>query len=157
MSDKRTEVILAGNSQTTLLTLEAKHVDHAFNANPVLGDRWATLVVEQLDYDFGKSGVIAPMSAGVVMRTRILDEWTAAFIDDHLTDGVTVLHLGCGLDARSLRLLNDKYEGDSKIRWVDVDVEDVGMYHSPFLGSPLASKSFWYIFPCRTVEWVVAH
>lgn len=113
----RQHVELEGVAETLLITVYMRAVDAA-SAHPVLGDPYAIDLVDRLDYDFsafdlgrGNSPVIAARAAG-------LDRWTQAFLDDH-PDG-QVLHLGCGLDSRPLRLARP--EGS---RWVDVDQPEV--------------------------------
>jgi len=53
----------------------------------------------------------------MAMRAGVFDRWTAEQIS--LCPGAVVLHLGCGMDSRCLRVLR----GSS--RWVDVDFPDV--------------------------------
>ena len=51
------------------------------------------------------------------MRSRVFDEWVKEKRAD--TPGAVVLHIGCGLDSRVLRI------GDKSIPWYDVDFPEV--------------------------------
>ncbi|WP_157250231.1 class I SAM-dependent methyltransferase [Nonomuraea typhae] len=90
-------------------------------SRPILGDRYAAAAVERIDYDFAKlKRRVRPESNQflVGLRARQLDDWSAAFLSRH--PDATVLHLGCGLDSRMLRL---DPQGD--VRWFDVDMPHV--------------------------------
>lgn len=53
----------------------------------------------------------------MAMRARVFDEWTERQLQDH-PDAV-VIHIGCGLDGRALRV------GRAGASWFDVDFPDV--------------------------------
>ncbi|SDH02127.1 class I SAM-dependent methyltransferase [Nonomuraea jiangxiensis] len=88
---------------------------------PILGDRYAAEVMERIDYDFDKLGRRLRPSGNqflVGLRGRQFDDWSAAFLARH-PDAV-VLHLGCGMDSRMLRL-----DPEHRLHWFDVDVPQV--------------------------------
>ncbi|WP_462187271.1 class I SAM-dependent methyltransferase, partial [Frankia sp. CcWB2] len=74
--------------------------------------------VKKIDFDFTRTGLRRSEHALVALRARHFDEWTREFLTTH--PKATVLHLGCGLDARAYRL--DPGPG---VRWFDVDYPDV--------------------------------
>ncbi|KAK8076147.1 hypothetical protein PG994_003419 [Apiospora phragmitis] len=95
-------ITLTGAQQTNLSTLCARAQD-AKSAKPLLNDKWALHVLEQVPgYDF--TGVMpgAFAAAAVVTRALTLDCWAASFLERH--PRATVIHLACGLDSRCLRL-----------------------------------------------------
>ncbi len=53
----------------------------------------------------------------MAMRARVFDEWTRAKLIN--SPDTVVLHIGCGLDSRALRM------GELKNLWYDVDLPDV--------------------------------
>ncbi len=86
-------------------------------SHPILGDRYAAEAVERIDYDFASlRRRVRPDHDLVVvgLRARQLDDWARAFLADH--PDATVLHLGCGLDSRMLRL-----DPEGVLRWFDLD------------------------------------
>ncbi|WP_328732568.1 class I SAM-dependent methyltransferase [Streptomyces caniferus] len=112
-----TKVRLTGEKETLLATLYGRAVD-CRSKNPILGDTLAADTVRRLDYDFRKMRLSAGDAAGVALRARQLDIWTARFLARH--EEATVVHLGCGLDSRVQRL--DPGPG---VRWYDIDYPEV--------------------------------
>lgn len=113
----REKITLTGAPETMLATLYAKALDSR-TARPVLGDQEADRAARRIDYDFGRTGITATTAAGVALRARQLDRWTAEFMSAH--DQVTVLHLACGLDTRVHRL-----RPPETVRWFDLDYPEV--------------------------------
>jgi methyltransferase (TIGR00027 family) len=117
----RISVDLNGPPQTMLATLYAKALD-ADARRPILGDHYAKAAVDRIDYDWAKTTITPRRAPSVAVRTAHFDNWVRQFLEAHREsrDGVTVLHVGCGLDARVYRL--DPPPG---VRWYDVDYPDV--------------------------------
>ena len=86
---------------------------------PILGDTHAKELVARLDYDWPKTSVTAMNAPSVTIRSAHFDLWTRQFLAVH--EEATVLHLGCGLDSRALRV-----RPDPGVEWYDV----------PFLFNP---------------------
>lgn len=120
----RAQVTLKGTQETLLGTVSAKAAD-ALSPNPILGDTWAAELLHKVNYNFSRLGVHGWLQAWPVLRSRSLDRWTSDFLDlhTHAPNGVTVLHLACGLDSRPLRL--QRYFQRMNLRWVDIDLPDV--------------------------------
>ncbi|MGH3633365.1 MAG: class I SAM-dependent methyltransferase [Mycobacterium sp.] len=116
----KVHVELSGPPQTMLEMLYAKALD-ASAARPILGDVYAKQLVDQLDYDWGKTGIARQRRRqvpSVAVRGAQFDIWTSQFLSVH--DRAVVLHLGCGLDSRVFRL--DPGPG---VEWYDLDYPDV--------------------------------
>lgn len=113
----RAAITLTGPQETLLATLAGRCHD-AQSAIPILGDKWAVELAERLDYDFSKLQVDPGKSAGICLRARLLDIWTAEFLSRHRR--ATVVHLACGLDTRCQRV-----QHGPDVRWVDIDLPDV--------------------------------
>ena len=91
------------------------------SSHPVLSDTAAAAAVDRIDYDFGKldsvdDAGIDPFLAAV--RAKQLDRWVTEFL--RANPAATVVHLGCGLDSRALRV-----SGAEATRWFDLDLPDV--------------------------------
>ncbi|GLW12751.1 putative polyketide synthase protein [Microtetraspora sp. NBRC 13810] len=111
------KITLSGAQETLLATLYGRALDNR-EASPILGDREAGRAVERIAYDFAGTGMRRVTAAGVALRARQLDEWTAEFLAAH--PEATVLHLACGLDTRPHRLAPPP-----SVRWFDVDYPEV--------------------------------
>ncbi|MBM4796275.1 class I SAM-dependent methyltransferase [Streptomyces sioyaensis] len=117
MTSPRAKVQLTGEKETLLATLYGRAVDSRAK-DPILGDPTAADTVRRLDYDFTKMRIGPGDAAGIALRARQLDVWTARFLARH--EEATVVHLGCGLDSRVHRL--DPGPG---VRWYDIDYPEV--------------------------------
>jgi O-methyltransferase involved in polyketide biosynthesis len=111
------EVRFTGVKETLLITLQAKAAESVM-PDSLLHDRFAAAVLRLIDQDFGHLRVGHDMTVGIALRAHMLDRWTTAFIDRH-PDAV-VLHLGCGLDSRVLRVAPPR-----QVLWFDIDFPDV--------------------------------
>ncbi|WP_406217701.1 class I SAM-dependent methyltransferase [Streptomyces decoyicus] len=117
MTSPSTKVQLTEEKETLLATLYGRAIDSRAK-NPILGDTTAADIVRRLDYDFTRMRLSPGDAAGVALRARQLDVWTARFLARH--EEATVVHLGCGLDTRVQRL--DPGPG---VRWYDIDYPEV--------------------------------
>jgi O-methyltransferase involved in polyketide biosynthesis len=110
-------VDLSGAPQTMLATLYAKALD-ADLPRPILADHYAKNVVARLDYDWSQTTITARSAPSVTTRTAHFDLWTRQFLAVH--PRASVLHLGCGLDSRYLRI-----DPGPDVEWYDVDYPTV--------------------------------
>lgn len=113
----RERVQLQGVAKTLLVTLYLRACD-AHARRPVLGDPYAADVVERIGYDFSAFDRVRATAPLVAARALRLDNWTREFLTAY-PEG-QVLHLGCGLDSRPLRL-----DRPDTSRWVDIDQPEV--------------------------------
>lgn len=111
------KVTLRGARETLLITLCAKAGESRL-PDSLLQDHFAAEAMARIDYDFARLGIDRDLMIGIALRAHIIDGWTQAFIGRH--PEATVLHLGCGLDARVFRVAPP-----AGIRWFDVDYPDV--------------------------------
>jgi O-methyltransferase involved in polyketide biosynthesis len=123
MADKL-RVDLTGAPETMLATLYGKALD-AGRPDSVLHDRWARELVDQIDYDWPRTGITVRNSPSVALRSNHFDVWARQFLDTH--PAAVVIHLGCGLDSRFFRL--DPGPG---VEWFDVDYPDVAALRQRF-------------------------
>jgi O-methyltransferase involved in polyketide biosynthesis len=110
--DAKERILLTKEQETLLIPLFSKAQD-----NPILDDDKAHQILEGVQYDF--RGLKIPQKTVVMMnmRAKKLDSYTAEFIERH--PEAVILHLGCGLDSRCLRVER------RETTWYDLDLPDV--------------------------------
>jgi O-methyltransferase involved in polyketide biosynthesis len=106
---------LSGVQETLAIPLYAKALDYR-SRHPILNDRKASELVDQIDFDFEK--LKSPASGLLAIRARQLDEWVRAFLGRNPSS--VVLNLGCGLDTRVSRITPPP-----PALWFDVDFPEV--------------------------------
>ena len=114
---EKIHVDLSGAPQTMLATFYAKALDAGLE-EPILNDRFAKGIVDRIDYDWKKTSITASNSPAVTTRSAHFDRWARQFLAAH--PEAVVLHLGCGLDARFLRL-----DPGPAVEWYDIDHPEV--------------------------------
>lgn len=86
---------------------------------PILGDPYAQATLDRCEVDLNRSTFSAGLSQGAVTwaanRAKTLDEWCVDFVNSRLDGPVTVLHLGCGLDGRYLRVRDRFKRNESEV------------------------------------------
>ncbi|MBC3190074.1 class I SAM-dependent methyltransferase [Pseudonocardia sp. C8] len=110
-------VDLRGAAATLLMTLYLRRQD-ARSPRPILGDPYAEEVYGRIEHDVHGLWQVTGDATTVACRAAILDGWTREFLRAE-PDG-QVLHLGCGLDSRPLRV-----GAPPSSRWLDVDQAEV--------------------------------
>lgn len=85
--------------------------------NIFLKDIKAEEIVNDIDFDFKSLKQSKWLSLYMSVRSLLIDELCNEYLKNH--KDVTVIHLGCGLDSRYMRI-NQKYIG-----WYDIDYENV--------------------------------
>lgn len=128
MGTDREKITLTGAPETMLATLYGRALDSR-SPRSILHDDEAERAVGRIDYDFRRTGMTGTTAAGVALRARQLDSWTAEFLAAHPES--TVLHLACGLDTRVLRLTPAP-----SVRWFDVDHPEVIALRERLLPAP---------------------
>jgi len=113
---ERQRIRLTEEKETLLVPLLAKAVGSSV-AHPILVDPKAEEILGLVEYDFDELKVPGKTLTTLAMRAKKLD----ACVRDYLlrVDDPLVLHLGCGLDSRVLRV------GFTTGAWYDVDYPDV--------------------------------
>jgi O-methyltransferase involved in polyketide biosynthesis len=120
MSSDKVHVDLTGPPQTMLDMVYARLLD-AESPQPVLADKWAKQVMDQVDYDTGKSPIRKQRRrqvTSIAVRGAQLDIWTRQFLANH--DHPMVLQIGAGLDSRVFRV-----DPGPDVDWYDIDFPDV--------------------------------
>lgn len=104
--------------QRTMLWTLAMHAHDAASAHPILGDRYAADLLARVDDPPGLGLSLGGNTPLICARARLIDDAARTWLARH--DETVVLHLGCGLDSRVLRL-----EPGPGVQWFDVDQEPV--------------------------------
>lgn len=94
------------------------HARDNTSAAPILGDRFAAGVIDSIDYDFAQLKRLQGNQPVIVSRAKLIDDRVRDFLA-HAPDAV-VLHLGCGLDSRVLRI-----DPRADVTWIDLDQQPV--------------------------------
>jgi O-methyltransferase involved in polyketide biosynthesis len=106
------KITLTKEQETLLIPLYSK----AHN-NPFFEDEKARQILDGVQYDFSRLKVPQKTVVTLCMRAKQLDEYTRQFLSLH--PQALILHLGCGLDSRCLRVPHPQ------AAWVDLDMPDV--------------------------------
>ncbi len=105
-------ITLSKEQETLLIPLFAKAQD-----NPILRDARARQILDQVQYDFARLRVPQKTAVMLLIRAKQLDTYTQQFLAAH--PDALILHLGCGLDSRCLRVTH------ANSLWFDLDLPDV--------------------------------
>ena len=82
-----------------------------------LHDPKAEEIISKIDYDFNSLKQSKWLSMYMSVRALIIDNLCNKYIEEH--PDATIIHLGCGLDSRCLRV-NQEFD-----IWYDIDYENV--------------------------------
>ena len=106
---------LNNESKTLFIPLLGKAI--MSKDNLFLHDPKAEEIISKIDYDFNSLKQSKWLSMYMSVRALIIDELCNKYIEEH--PNATVIHLGCGLDSRCLRV-NQNFD-----TWYDIDYENV--------------------------------
>ncbi len=106
---------LTGVPETLLIALWARAAATQ-EKDPIIRDEKAVEMVSRIDYDFSRFEKARLTRLGVAVRTLILDQQLATFLEQH-PDAV-VINLGAGLDTRYQRVCN------GAVDWYEIDLPD---------------------------------
>ena len=107
-------MMLTGASETLFIPLAGKA--RVARYGDILEDEMARKIMAEVDYPFPRSRHQCYLDLYMGIRAAILDQGARDFLAR--CPGGAVLHLGCGLDARVLRVGGARH-------WVDVDLPEV--------------------------------
>lgn len=120
---------LSGVAETLLIPLYIRAIESQ-RVDALLKDEKAMLLVEQQDSDFSRIKQIKidkDDQTTLVLRNREFDRYAQNFMDRY--PEAVVVHIGCGLDSRFLRVDNGRVE------WYDLDLPEVIELRRKFIGN----------------------
>lgn len=109
------KIQLTDEKETLFIPLYGKALDYR-SKNSILNDSTANDIVEKVGTNLIKYKRFG--SQGLAIRAKQYDEWAKKFIAKN--KNAIVVHLGCGLDARIIRV-----QPPSSVTWFDVDYSEV--------------------------------
>ncbi|MBN1535353.1 MAG: class I SAM-dependent methyltransferase [Anaerolineales bacterium] len=115
-TNQKHQITLTQAQETLLIPLYAKAVESR-QPHPIFFDQKTLDILDQVKYDFSHLNVPRKTTLMVCMRASKLDDYTNNFLAEQ--PDTVVLHLGCGLDSRYLRINN------SRVKWYDLDMPNV--------------------------------
>jgi O-methyltransferase involved in polyketide biosynthesis len=110
--EPKPKITLTKEQETLLIPLFAKG-----HGNLLFDDEKARRILDGVQYDFGRLKIPQKTRVTLRIRAKKLDDYTRQFITTH--PNALVLHLGCGLDSRCLRVPR------AETVWIDLDLPDV--------------------------------
>jgi O-methyltransferase involved in polyketide biosynthesis len=110
------KIRLDREKETLLIPLHGKAMESKKKA-PVLYDRKALEIVGKIDYDFGSLKIPGKTNTMMCLRAKLIDNFVRGFLAQ--SKECTILHLGCGLDSRYVRI------GAPEADWYDLDYKEV--------------------------------
>lgn len=108
------KILLKNEMETLIIPLYGKA---KMSEMGVFKDSYAEAAIDKLDYDYSRLKIQEKTQVMLAMRAAIIDDFTKDFISKN--PNCLVLHLGCGLDARFMRL------GIHIEKWYDLDFPEV--------------------------------
>lgn len=134
---------LAGVAQTSLITVHARAIETR-RADALLEDEKAVQLVERLPADFAFVNTLRLDDGDMVtlvLRNREFDEHARRFMRNH--SAATVVHIGCGLDARFDRV------DDGQVEWYDLDLPEIMALRERFVDG---EDSRHHTLPCSVFD-----
>lgn len=110
------KIVLTEEKETLLIPLVGKAQENK-KENPILNDKKAIEIVEQIDYDFNSLKISEKTNIMMCIRAKLIDNHVKRFLSSNKNN--VALHLGCGLDSRYYRIKNNDVE------WYDIDFKEV--------------------------------
>jgi O-methyltransferase involved in polyketide biosynthesis len=119
---------LTGVSETLLITLYLRAMESQ-RPDALIKDEKAVALVAQMSYAFARIRQMPLSEANklvIILRNREFDRYVRDFLAR--CPEAVVVHIGCGLDSRFVRVDNGLVE------WYDLDLPDVIALHRKFIG-----------------------
>ena len=113
---EKQKIKLTEEKETLLVPLYSKALESQ-RPHPIMVDPQAEEILQEIDYDFKELHVPRQTLITLAMRAKKLDMYVNEYLQQ--AENPIVLHLGCGLDSRVLRL--KFFQG----AWYDLDYPEV--------------------------------
>jgi O-methyltransferase involved in polyketide biosynthesis len=123
------KVLLTEAQETLLIPLYSKATESE-RPNPIFIDKKAQDILAHIEYDFTRLKIPRKTAITLSLRANKLDAYARRFLAQHPQS--VIIHLGCGLDSRCLRVA---HEGAV---WYDLDLAPVIALRRKFYQETLA-------------------
>jgi O-methyltransferase involved in polyketide biosynthesis len=110
------KILLIKEQETSLIPLYSKAVESQ-RSDPIFVDEKAQEILRRVEYDFSTLHIPRKTAITLCIRANKLDACTREFLAEHPRS--LVIHLGCGLDSRCLRV------NHTGVEWYDLDTSPV--------------------------------
>ena len=140
MVSSKEEVRLTQEQETLLIPLYSKATESR-RPVPIFSDEKAQEILNQVDYDFTRLKIPRKTAITLCIRANKLDAYTRQFLADHPQS--VVVHLGCGLDSRCLRVKHENAE------WYDLDMPAVIDLRRKFY----PETASYHLIPSSVTDW----
>lgn len=129
-------------AETLLIPLYIRAIESQ-RPDALLKDEKAVALVRQMGYDFSRilAKIDEETRVAVVLRNREFDRYARDFLAHHLE--AVVVHIGCGLDSRFVRVDNGKVE------WFDLDLPPVIELRHKLIGGEGAR---YHLLACSALD-----
>jgi len=112
----RQRITLQKEKETLLIPLYCRYLESK-KESPIIKDEKAIEIVDHIEYDYGQLKIPKQTYITICLRTKQFDNYVKDFL---VSDPYSiVIHLGCGLDSRFVRVDNGTVE------WYDLDFPEV--------------------------------
>lgn len=108
--------MLEKEKETLLVPLYSKAIESR-REKPILIDKKAVEIVNEINYDFSQLKIPKKTHVTLCMRAKQFDNYAFKFLKKY--SNCTIVHLGCGLDSRYIRVDN------GFVQWYDLDYPEV--------------------------------
>jgi O-methyltransferase involved in polyketide biosynthesis len=140
MANPKEKITLTEEQETLLITLYSKVVEGR-RPDPIFIDEKAREILDRVEYDFSRLKTPRKTTIMVCMRAMKLDTYAREFLASH-PRGI-VIHLGCGLDSRCVRV---RHEG---AEWYDLDMPEVIDLRRKFYDE----TDTYHMIPSSVTDW----
>jgi len=110
------KIVLTEEKETLLIPLYGRAKENG-KKTPVIMDRKAVEIVNQIEYNFDLLKIPEKTNYLMCIRAKLIDNYVNDFLKN--SNKSAALHLGCGLDSRYDRIEN------RGVDWYDIDFEEV--------------------------------
>jgi O-methyltransferase involved in polyketide biosynthesis len=140
-----TNLEMSGVAETLLIPLYNRAMESQ-RPDALIKDEKAVALVTQMSHDFDRVRQVPMTELLKVMRimlTREMDRYARDFLSRH--PEAAVVHIGCGLDSRSERVV----ERNSRVEWYDLDLPHVIELRRKYLGD---EGERYHLLGCSVLE-----
>jgi O-methyltransferase involved in polyketide biosynthesis len=123
MAAHKEKIVLTEEQETLVVPLYSKATESQ-RPDPIFVDPMAQEILADVEYDFSRLNTPRKTTLTLCIRANKIDAITRDFLSRHPRS--VVIHLGCGLDSRYIRVNN------GQVDWYDLDLPEVILLRRKF-------------------------